>query len=1436
MERTTLKIEYEVGSAIYEFTGKYMAANPLFVELQNEQGERKQIRIANIVTIEELNDEIDFASLESISLTMVCHYWQSKLKDIDLTPTIKEVLKANDCYSQFIPVYNQLKHRIKINEIDPKFGSIQQILHSLNTLAVNYRQEIFYELIALILIEIKCTYAKMFQSSCDWIEIYLSDAIVYQQYDQEAKMTEYLNYYFQNVIVDDNNINQFKFFARYIIKYSNREAINFQRDKSHRLTNDNLSFFNQFMTYIDRMPVNGQMIQKSKKNISINDFKNNLIDELIENQDSQATLQLLENEREYLSHEDYQKIKEIITVIGKVIDMVSKRDIISAQNYLRKRSSMFTSKQNLKLSVLVRNTETSLEKNLENYFLNSQYEEAYLYVEHLFKLEPNNQEISSLLQKMNEMRFRAKKQHYLPNDKSNYSIALRAWHIEENYRKAKDYFLKAIAERKEKTMVKALLNLVDLVLFDEDIEAAIKVLEEYEERVLTLSNENKIKYYEKKYSLYTHLKNYEEMQSALTQLLRLYENNENKRAATYFRIAQCQYNLNHVTKAIATFKQAMECGYSTLECVRQLVKIYLSQGQEDEAVTLIEQYSTEDNNLANLLERVQNEKNDNVLTEDFFGLETPFITHYENSCDFAGIGEEKKNNRLFDENDINGILRLIHTSTSNYDNTTPKSRANYYLTAACIEKVLNDKSQRYYYYLANSLQNQGHMFFLNRQYDNAKSYYLQAIKFNRLVSNFNEDDSHFDTVALERNTVSYYLRSILKSDIQVNRGAILMFENEMNIDLPQIMDKFDDVYVQNDFYKVLNASPLLRDFIKDNECLATISKYLNVPDDIEAIVGKIHKLNDLAINSFNSWKSHIQNNTDYAFDISSLKNSILLTELDNVYIKEFLKYYHQMDSYKTYPDYENKLLHLTTVKNNFIDLENEIHHNSTEFLEDKLVLLCTIAIDKLDQTIEQINEDYCPELEIDVPINKMTRQQSRGAISITIKNKENHSTAHNIYLVIEKNDGMVLYRKSLGNLKGGSKLSELAEIQTFDEDAFTINIVVTFNDGRNKSYQQKETFSIDMHQEAFQKIDNPYIAGTPIVDDKMFFGRQEMIEELENALNQDTIRCIIIYGQKRSGKSSILKHLQKRLDDQFIIIDFSVGMLEPTRTSFYKIVQNKLLRYLMKNRVQLDYRWIMKQELTSITDFSRFLETVKSEICQPLDKELLLMIDEFTTLYKYIQDANKQSQYDRNYIDKYFMQEWKAMIEENLFKAALVGQLEMLDFIREFPNEFQVTEPLYVSYLSHQAALKLVNQPILLNDSSRFKENADEAIVDWFNGQPYYIQTYCNKLVNYLNEHQQNYVTAAIANQVKEILLEEKEIDFFDNLVVQNEEPLWQLLKKIAIQTQQKDGWINIATLECSQYESNNLEKLINRKVVVKDHERCKIIIPFFKDWLVKNY
>ncbi|MFM6909992.1 MAG: ATP-binding protein, partial [Dolichospermum sp.] len=87
------------------------------------------------------------------------------------------------------------------------------------------------------------------------------------------------------------------------------------------------------------------------------------------------------------------------------------------------------------------------------------------------------------------------------------------------------------------------------------------------------------------------------------------------------------------------------------------------------------------------------------------------------------------------------------------------------------------------------------------------------------------------------------------------------------------------------------------------------------------------------------------------------------------------------------------------------------------------------------------------------------------------------------------------------------------------------------------------------------------IIGRVIDEPDKFFGRQSLFEFIKDTLEQNT-PLILLYGQRRIGKSSVLKQIPQKIgEDQFVFIDFDLQVFVSDNR---KHPINQILHYLAR--------------------------------------------------------------------------------------------------------------------------------------------------------------------------------------------------------------------------------------------------------------------------------
>lgn len=401
-------------------------------------------------------------------------------------------------------------------------------------------------------------------------------------------------------------------------------------------------------------------------------------------------------------------------------------------------------------------------------------------------------------------------------------------------------------------------------------------------------------------------------------------------------------------------------------------------------------------------------------------------------------------------------------------------------------------------------------------------------------------------------------------------------------------------------------------------------------------------------------------------------------------------------------------------------------------------------------------------------------------------------------------------------------------------------------------------------KEAFHKADNPYsnyARGAEVDNDEMFFGREAIVKDVVSMIRQsseiDTGRNVIIYGQKRSGKSSIMYHVKKELEklhSRLIIIP--VGNLGSSMVSdsgfesfILESIENTLERKYPEILDMLDEAGI-EIPIDEVLDtsntghqhlFFRFFDRFTALISEHY--RIVLLIDEFTYIYGWMQDGLYSSA---------FMKKWKAFIQNYKICALLIGQDFMPDFINEYQNEFGAAKSFHINYLEEKAAKDLIAVPYRkINQREGFDQKSIDYIYELTAGSAYYIMIICDSLVRYMNHVEINVVNKNVLDTFfHDIILnvESKERwdkEIFDPLLSDGGYTQWEkdnliILHEMACSAD-GEGWCKTAAIIDQLSNMLDVQGKIDRMeardvIVVKQRAWAKIKIPLFKEWLIFKY
>jgi tetratricopeptide (TPR) repeat protein len=1126
------------------------------------------------------------------------------------------------------------------------------------------------------------------------------------------------------------------------------------------------------------------------------------------------------------------------------------------------------------------------------------YLNAINHIKQLISLDPQNLKAHELLEKWKKY----SQISNLPKGNNPYAKAVRAQIAMNDFQKAELLFLEAIQEKDN--FDNAIIDLATIYTEEKRFEDAIQLLKNNLRKVKNLrSVENLL------ITIYKRTEQYESLISLLEHQSQKVQNNIEK-GQILLQIGNAFLHLNKFEESEKAFQRALETLPDNLSARRNIAICLFKQNKLNDAEAILNKILEKNydasaldlkNAIADARKTGQSSQFEEIATEaassEFSNEEiTEFTQFFLSKFDISTILpnriiQDEQGNKQYTPTEKEALndIQFIERKIRSIKVTNPKEIANHLFAAALIcNRAVEDRS-RFYYYLNLAFSYYGDNAVLEyRPLDSIKSWYCESlIAFgNTRSTEITEPTalsalSKFLYASLGRKHI--HLSNLLPLNIIFDE----IFQKTPNKDM--IFEAigylvYNSQFASNKIFHQLHNKPVLKEYsieyLKKKGIIVS-----SFPEDFDEFVNLWNQYRRKSLENDRHIKSEFYFFKQTPFNpvwLESLSNKIP-DLIEKVLFKEdkdrLLDLKNIVDSFtillreKSFEENEHLLIQ---IGNNCKILINEIEESPTQLSINGVLPLVMMIKTKAEDNLNTLYQTSTAELLLRSAIPLYYHDNNEIEIQLVIENKISCSPADNIELIPVGYDGDLfeINTKDLkisGFLRGGKqaiiKIPLSLHKKALSDRSFSFSV---YGQYQCHSGETKRTivndFKISVFPETeFKTIDNPYsqyAEGTIVKNPEMFFGRDELIQNIftsiQNSRNQS--KCIIIFGQKRSGKSSILYHLKIRLkkDPSLIVLDLgSLGSIMDNPSIFHYNLLWSILRALRDaiNEIEESYK-LSKLNIEFPTDkdfFShpspqvKFMEifdniiNLKAKNQDWCDKRIVLLIDEFSYIYGEIVTGK---------IPPTFMKLWKALIEKNYFGAVLVGQDVMEKFKREFPNEFGAIQDERVSYLKKADAIELIDEPIRIKGSpsqSRYKERAIDEILELTAGNPFFIQIICNRLVQYMNRNHKNYVTEIDIEQIKQEIIHGVNafrIDKFDSLIssgdnsptVIKESDVENVLRQIAINCQNDLCSRSNIDIIAETPIDEILEALVERNVLEqKKNNYYDIKVKLFKEWLIEH-
>jgi hypothetical protein len=267
--------------------------------------------------------------------------------------------------------------------------------------------------------------------------------------------------------------------------------------------------------------------------------------------------------------------------------------------------------------------------------------------------------------------------------------------------------------------------------------------------------------------------------------------------------------------------------------------------------------------------------------------------------------------------------------------------------------------------------------------------------------------------------------------------------------------------------------------------------------------------------------------------------------------------------------------------------------------------------------------------------------------------------------------------------------------------------------------------------ERSQEIDNPYVVGVPLTEQQdIFVGRTDIVARIEQLLLDRRRPPLLLYGQRRMGKTSLLRNLGRLLPSTMapLFVDGQRIALAGDYPDFLYNLAAEISRSAQKQR-SLGLPALSRENLAAnpFTGFNEWLDGVERTLEAQGYSIALLALDEFEMLDSVLHKG-RFDEADVLSLLRHMIQ------HRSHFKVMLAGSHSLEEF-QSWASYLINVQVVKIGYLEPDEARQLIERPSP-NFSLRYEPEASQRVLDLTRGHPALVQLLCYELVTLKNEQE----------------------------------------------------------------------------------------------------
>ena len=317
------------------------------------------------------------------------------------------------------------------------------------------------------------------------------------------------------------------------------------------------------------------------------------------------------------------------------------------------------------------------------------------------------------------------------------------------------------------------------------------------------------------------------------------------------------------------------------------------------------------------------------------------------------------------------------------------------------------------------------------------------------------------------------------------------------------------------------------------------------------------------------------------------------------------------------------------------------------------------------------------------------------------------------------------YNQRLALSAAGDKLDALVRELTRSDERYAARFrPIATRWGEALSAQER---ALALAVEQRQEIDNPYVIGVPLTTrQEIFVGRSDTSARIEQLLLDRRRPPLLLYGQRRMGKTSLLNNLGRLLPAStvplFVDLQGPAAWASDHAGLLYNIGRSMSSSAQQQRGLGLPPLARESLQADPFTRFDEWLDDVERALG---DGTAMLALDEFETL-----DAAFD---EKRFSETAVLGMLRHIIQHRArFKVLLAGS-HSLDEAQRWASYLINAQTVHISYLKADEARTLVVRPVK-EFALRYEPDAVERVLQLTHCHPFLVQLLCAEIVARQNE------------------------------------------------------------------------------------------------------